>query len=300
MERKTFIDVAKGIAMLLVVMQHIGGTLDSGMSLLCKIDVPLFFLCSGYLAYKSKIDILGQLRKSIWRIVLPFVVAIVVAALYYHENIIDIFFSIGKRGYWFLEALFLMILFFWMIYRSTKLLMIGGVVIEIMLLALSKYPPEIIDNVLGFSYLSRYFPCFIAGALVRKHHIENLSMGGVNLFLLLVSLIGLGWHFQSTNVSFLAFVVGYLTSSILAFFFIKKYEMSMPRILRNSFAYIGRYSLNVYIIHFFIVPYFAYISSWFVINFIVVLLLAFLVTYTSIAIGKILTFSTPLNKILTP
>lgn len=55
-QRETYLDVIKGIAMLLVVMQHVGGRLNEGMIFLCKVDVPLFFLVSGYLAYKPCID----------------------------------------------------------------------------------------------------------------------------------------------------------------------------------------------------------------------------------------------------
>lgn len=114
MERKTFVDVIKGVAIILVVMQHIGGNLNSGIRLLCKIDVPLFFICSG----------------------------------------------------------------------------------------------------------------FLAGAIIRKHHIEDISQyGGIKAALLLVLLIGLGYNFKTTNISFLAHVVGYLAASILAFFFISHYRV---------------------------------------------------------------------------
>lgn len=302
MERKIFVDVIKGVAIILVVMQHIGGNLNSGIRLLCKIDVPLFFICSGFLSYKNKINIRKQLKKNLKRLVSPFILAVVAASIFYQEGILEILMSSGKRGYWFLEALFLMFLLFWIIYRSSKMLVIGGILIECLLLFLSKYSPEFVDNIMGISYLSRYFPCFLAGAIIRKHHIEDISQygGGIKAALLLVLLIGLGYNFKTTNISFLAHVVGYLAASILAFFFIGHYEGSIPNGIRRSLAYFGRYSLNIYIIHFFIVPYISTPSSWFIVNFILVLLLSIIVSAMSIAIGKILTYSTPLNKVLTP
>lgn len=101
MERKIYIDVANGIAMLLVVMQHTGGMLDSGMRLLCKVDVPLFFVCSGYLAYKAQIDVWVQFKKYIRRILIPFFFACIAASIIFQESIIEIFSSYGKRGYLF-------------------------------------------------------------------------------------------------------------------------------------------------------------------------------------------------------
>lgn len=53
--REAYIDIIKGVAMLLVVMQYVGGHLNDGMTFLCKVDVPLFFVVSGFLAMKSNI-----------------------------------------------------------------------------------------------------------------------------------------------------------------------------------------------------------------------------------------------------
>lgn len=62
--RETYLDIIKGVAMLLVVMQHVGGRLDEGMIFLCKVDVPLFFVVSGYLAMKSEINFRQELIKK--------------------------------------------------------------------------------------------------------------------------------------------------------------------------------------------------------------------------------------------
>lgn len=79
MERKTFIDVAKGIAMILVVMQHIGAPQDVGLRFLCKLDVPIFFLCSGWLAYKQNINLIDSLKKAFTRLLVPFILACLAA-----------------------------------------------------------------------------------------------------------------------------------------------------------------------------------------------------------------------------
>lgn len=63
-QRETYLDILKGIAMLLVVMQHVGGRLNGGLVFLCKIDVPLFFIVSGYLALKSNMVLQHELIKK--------------------------------------------------------------------------------------------------------------------------------------------------------------------------------------------------------------------------------------------
>lgn len=298
MERKTFIDVAKGIAMLLVVMQHTGGQLDPGMRFLCKVDVPLFFLCSGFLAYRPHIDVYRQILKICRRIFVPFIVACLFACVYFNESFLDVFLSSGKRGYWFLEALFFMMAIFMVIHRNEKLFVAGSVLIEAGLLICSKFAPETVDNVLGISYLSRYFPCFIIGALMRKHNVESLPNKWVGLVLLSMSIGCLTYGFNSTNVSFLAHVVGYLSFSVLTFFVIKRYTDSLPDRLKAAFGYVGRYSLNVYIIHFYFVFYLPIEGGNFLIDFLLSASAAVVVTALSIVVGKILTYCTPLNKVL--
>lgn len=305
MERKTFIDVAKGIAMLLVVMQHTGGMLDSGMRLLCKVDVPLFFVCSGYLAYKQQINFLQQIKKYINRIFIPFVVACISACIFYNENAIELFTNIGKRGYWFLQTLFLMLILFLMICKNIRRLLVGSLFIELSLLLASKYASEVLDGILGFSYMARYFPCLIVGSLLSKNSVQSIQSKWLGSMLILCSFLGLGVDYSSKNFSFIAHVIGYASASLLAFLFIKDYTGRIPLKIRNTLAYIGKYSLNVYIIHFYIVFYIPndllfFRGGVFVVDFILTLVLALLVTFISIAIGKVLTHFTYFNKILTP
>ena len=302
MERKLFIDVVKGIAMILVVMQHVGGILDDGIRLICKLDVPLFFICSGFLAYRRHINITIKIKSCIKRILIPFVLACIFSSIYWNISIYDVFTSSGKNGYWFLEALFIMYLIFWSIYRRTSTLIIGGITIELLLLILSKYGSESIDNIMGISYLSRYFPCFIIGALINKYQIDNIDNVIVRCGLLICAFIGLGINYSSTNVSFIAHVVGYSTGAVIAFYYIKNYvinKSSNNRIL-SAFAYVGRYSLNIYIIHFYLIKYISIESQGFAIDFMIIFLIAAVVSFLSIGIGKILTYCTPLNRVLTP
>lgn len=59
----TFIDIAKGVAMLLVVMHHCGGNLDRGMGIITIIDVPLFSYAVATLLISHPTHIDGNLLK---------------------------------------------------------------------------------------------------------------------------------------------------------------------------------------------------------------------------------------------
>lgn len=297
MERKTFIDVAKGIAMILVVMQHIGAPQDIGLQFLCKLDVPIFFLCSGWLAYKQNINLIDSLKKAFTRLLVPFILACLAASMFYKENCIEIFISSGKHGYWFWEALFLMFIIFWGIYRTTWSLIGGAIIVEIALLAITKYAPDSINDILVIPYLSRYFPCFIAGSVLRLYNMENINKW-VSCSFLCIALVGLAYSMESTNISFIFHVCGYLCGAVIAFFVIKGFEHNLP--CNRWIGYVGRYSLNVYILHFYFVPYIPRMSDWFIVNLALVLTIAIMVVIISIVVGKILTYTTPLDKVLTP
>ena len=305
-QRETYLDIIKGIAMLLVVMQYVGGRIDTGITFICKTDVPLFFIVSGYLAYKTSINYRDGLIKKIKRILVPFVAASVFAIFYYGISAQEFMFNIAKCGYWFLECLFIIFVLFYLLHKfislfptkyGTYALITSTIFIELLLLALSKYGPEAIDNVVGFSYLSRYFPCFMAGTIIRKCSVKQIgkTTGSV---LLVVTCVAFTLNSINTNVSFLLHVTGYVCAALFLFYFIKCIENEIPLSIRNLFCMIGRNSLSIYIMHFYFVQYLTLSTGYFAIDFAIILGIALIVIFLSIIVQKILLKMTYLYKIL--
>lgn len=300
-QRETYLDVIKGIAMLLVVMQHVGGRLNEGMIFLCKVDVPLFFLVSGYLAYKPCIDYRKDFVKKINRLFCPFLVASIFAIIYYKLPFQNYILDIGKCGYWFLECLFIMFLLFYILHKlncllNNNVLIIGFLIIEFCLLIFSKYGLETIDNVFGISYLSRYFPCFMVGVIIKKYSIQQMSkMIGSTLFL--VTCATFLYNNVDTNINFLLHVLGYVCASSLLFYFIRNVETEIPYYARNLLSIIGKNSLSIYIIHFYFVEYLASSTGYFIIDFTLVLCISLMIIFLSIILQKILSKMTYLYKI---
>lgn len=299
--RETYLDIVKGVAMLLVVMQHVGGRLDEGMIFLCKVDVPLFFVVSGYLAMKSEINFRQELIKKTKRIALPYIAAVLFAAFWYNLPIAAVITDIGKCGYWFLQCLFLFFVMFYGMVKLTgnkyKQLIINSIIIEIALLALSKYAPASVDNIVGISYMSRYFPCFMMGAIVRKYSLMCLGklIGSV---LLIVTCIAFTYKGGSTNVSFLLHIVGYVGASLLFFYCIKSVENELPGLIKKLFCIIGKNSLSIYIIHFYFVAQIPSTTGHFALDFATVLCVSLFIIFLSIALQKILSTTTYLQKVL--
>lgn len=302
--RLTYVDVAKGIAMLLVVMHHCGGSLDAGMTVLTMIDVPLFFLCSGYLAYKEKYDYRHEFIKKIKGILVPFILALLFVALVRWKNPLWIFANdITKSGYWFLEALWIVFILWWAIAamrRYKVMYFLSALCVELSILSAAKFSPTVVDNIFCFSSLARYFPCFMTGIYLKQFvSVTEFNNKLIGSLLLIVSALGFIYPFGSGNVSFLACVLAYNASATLLFLFIIRYESALPTLLRNQLLLIGKYSLNIYIIHFFLVPHLPLsLPQSFVFGFIYSLTLAIIISYLSIIIGKFLTFSTPLDKVM--
>lgn len=288
----------RGAAILLVVMQHVGGGLDLGLSFLCKVDVPLFFVVSGFLAMKPTINVRQEIVKKTRRILLPLAVALPFAAFWHGLSLMEAVTDIGKCGYWFLLCLWL---FFLLFYAICQLNLRGGVfapcAIEILLLGLSKYSPDMIDNVWGISYMSRYFPCFMAGVYIRRYGIKDLNRVAGSLMLASTCVAFLmEWH--NSNVSFLLCVMGYLCAALPLFYFLRDEAKEMPGLMKRFLIMAGRHSLSIYIIHFYFVAQFSTPTGHFAIDFAKVVSLSVLIVLLSVALEKILVKVTLLNKIL--
>ena len=74
MERLKFIDIAKGIGIILMVLCHTGFTNIISIQLIYAFHMPLFFIISGYLAYgqKNTEPIWKYVRRKLYQLIVPF------------------------------------------------------------------------------------------------------------------------------------------------------------------------------------------------------------------------------------
>lgn len=264
-------------------------------------DVPLFFLVSGFLGYTPIIDIKINLWKKVRYILLPFVCAIVFTSIYRGVSVIDIIFLMDKGGNWFLLALFIIFLIYYTInkcFKKAAFWIPVTITIELLLLAASKFLPEEIDNCICFSYLCCYFPCFIFGVLIKRYGLEKTKPSMWLLFLFLILTI----FTKIENTSYLIYIISvlsYSTGAIILYYFIKSICGKLPQFLIGILTTIGKYSIVVYLIHFFLIPRIPIVESLnATIMIIPSIIISVIIAYICILITKLLTFATPLKYIL--
>lgn len=71
-ERIDYIDILKGIGILLVIFSHSGAEKDGAMAYVGGVFIPLFFIASGYTYKKNEQPFLSFIRNKIRRLLVPY------------------------------------------------------------------------------------------------------------------------------------------------------------------------------------------------------------------------------------
>lgn len=283
-----YLDVLKGIAILLMVMGHvIPWTLDepflqkplgvlSGnelyLSLVYKIiysfHMPLLFFVSGFLFYKpikyDKENIRDIVYNRLKRILIP-----------YFTTGTLLLISRGHWGYWFLQCLFFMdvvVVFTLYLVDHFKLSLRKELClyffIGILLYLLGKIGKDLEDYTYGIVVIGRlfnFYPAFLLGLLIRKYSrfkefltSKNVVFGCLILYMLTFVLKGM----EIPIIGLLASVILPLTMVV----YLYNLSLSKSNTSANEWggviALVGRNSMEVYIIHSFYIMVFKEVGAY--------------------------------------
>lgn len=148
---KIHTDVMKGIAILIIVIAHVGNF--SGVRYftpLGGIGVALFLICSGYGLYKSYEEngLEGFFQKRLSRVLLPYWIAVVIFYMIHPSelNVVDfvsnvLLISIPVSYWWFIQYILILYIAFYAVYRfmpEDKRLLSLGVLSILFFLLVSK------------------------------------------------------------------------------------------------------------------------------------------------------------------
>jgi len=150
MDRFSWVDVARGLGIILVIYGHTLGS-DGNRYLIYSFHMPLFFFLSGLVFHKrSNEAYIDSLKKDLRRILIPyFLFALASLVLWFiilspkdqtlnaiYSQIIGIFFGNANNGYlaintvlWFLPCLFLTKQIFWRLSKLNKNILILTLII---------------------------------------------------------------------------------------------------------------------------------------------------------------------------
>lgn len=283
-----YIDALRGMAMILVVYFHIAaygfGSYELGYNdIIERFRMPTFFFISGWLFYKAGRIWNGKTIRSI--IKKKFMVQMIPTAIFMllylmMFNLLDISsFGSDKKGYWFTFVLFeyFVIYIFGEAILNRKDTMRGEIRVLIFILMISitafyyakyytRYAVElgVWKDLLGFlSFVKiRHIIFFWFGTFVRRHF-ENFVQLTNNPYVTAI-MIGIFtaiivWPIllSTEGIEYIAYVFAGISGTVICFTFFRIHErhFSNDTWYGRSLQLIGRRTLDIYLIHYFILPY---------------------------------------------
>lgn len=283
-----YIDALRGMAMILVVYFHIAaygfGSYEIGYNdIIERFRMPTFFFISGWLFYKAgriwdRQTITGMIRKKFMVQIIPTVVFMLLYLMMF--NLLDVgSFGSDKKGYWFTVVLFE----YFVIYILAEALLNrkdspqGEMCVMVVILILSitafyyakyytRYATElgIWKDILGFfSFVKiRHIIFFWFGTFVRKHfdqfiYLTNNRYVTAVMIVLFTAIIVWPVLLSTQGIEYIAYLVAGISGTVICFTFfrIHNQQFSQETWYGKGLQLIGRRTLDIYLIHYFVLPY---------------------------------------------
>lgn len=262
--RIEYFDLAKGLCISLVVLNHLQGAYGVELptdSYLTLIRMPLYFFLSGFF-FKDYGGIATFAAKKTDRLLIPFLFFYITTSVLLPTmlaNTLGMHFNTAKEGWatlwaflmpdarypniplWFLWALFLGNLLFYAMRKAVKadwaVLLLALLMGSIFATDHAPTLPASIDRMLS------YMPFFITGHIFRSRKMQARLTPKV-LTAIAIVYVATGWHHAETPV--LQIVQCYITGlcGILCLIALCMHTGHLP-----YFSYIGRYSIMVLVTH---------------------------------------------------
>lgn len=276
-QRLEYIDALRGLAILLVVFMHVPqygfGQSVGGyyMELATLLAVPLFFFISGLFAplKLTPPSSITKIKKRVYSILFPTIVIGGLYAILNHISAMDMLQDRFKAGYWFTITLFeyfvIVDVLRLMACKSQRLydaLLIGA---SIVCYGLSMptvqrmYGDITIAHILGLAQW-KYFIFFTLGMFVKRASETIISDKGgaaiVSTFLIVYAanaicdfqfgglLYNINLLLKETSIVLMAYYV----------FYTYRYQFSSQTRVGKWLSKIGTYTLEIYLIHYFVLP----------------------------------------------
>ena len=283
-----YIDAIRGLAMILVVYFHIAaygfGSYELGYNdIIERFRMPTFFFISGWVFYKAgrtwdRQTITGMIRKKFMVQIIPTVVFMLLYLVRF--NLLDVSsFGSDKKGYWYTFVLFeyfiIYILAEALLNRQNSTIGEMRVLIVILILSVSAfyyakyythYAVELgtWKDILGFfSFVKiRHIIFFWFGTFVRRHfdrfiQLTNNSYVTATLIVLFTAIILWPMVLSINGIEYIAYLVAGLSGTVICFTFFRIHaqNFSQETWYGRGLQLIGRRTLDIYLIHYFVLPY---------------------------------------------
>ena len=276
-QRLEYIDALRGLAILLVVFMHVPqygfGQSIGGyyMEMAILLAVPLFFFISGLfvpLEITPPISI-KKIGKRLHSILLPTFLIGGFYVLINHIPVLDMLQDKFKAGYWFTITLFEFFLIVDMIrlmacksQKLFKLFLIGACFVCYglsMPTVQRMYGDIVIAHILGIAQW-KYFIFFVLGMFVKHNagmiYSDNGGLAIVIVFLIVYAANAIG-NFQLNGLLYnINLLLKEISIVLLAYYVFYTYRSKLSSQTRMGrwLSKIGTYTLEIYLIHYFVLP----------------------------------------------
>lgn len=270
--RLNYLDYLKAFAIITVVIYHMGLGTEPIMQAFIHTQMPIFFLVSGYLTYKAeKYNPLHNTIKRAKQLILPLLCCGIGLALLKGVNYLTLLQTQGKEGYWFLLTLFEVSLFYNLSFPIRKKVRNEwrwtiDIIVIIFLMGVRFVLPESLIEGLELRSLSKFYPMFILGVYLKEYPFIITYIRKWNF--IFIPLLIYYFYIQAPQNNLLLYYIVQVTQGCIGGLFVWYIfminENNIP--LKNIWSYIGQHSLEIYLIHFFLLfpakqimvtPYFA-------------------------------------------
>lgn len=270
-KRIEFIDCLRGFTMILVVYHHLIGLCYEGekgfmSDFFALFRMPMFFWISGFLAYSTlTTDILKKKLKN--RFLGQLIPTIVIIALYdtwFGNYTYSGYINYAKDGYWFTFVMFMLFAIYAIIKYSMDNLKIRKNIQAIVLVVTAICAfivNKIYFNSTDFLWILlslrhvTYFACFFVFGVLSKMYYDWFDKSVNNkwvvtfIVLLYVLLYNISLKIPIAIFGFLGIVL------IYRFFYFYKETFNTSTKVGTAFSYIGKNTLPIYFIHYFLLHY---------------------------------------------
>lgn len=282
-DRIGFIDALRGFSMILVVYSHIecfslyGFNHDTFLgTVFMSFRMPLFFFISGFvlaLSEKNEFSLRKEISKKVRVLLVPtFLIGALYVILFFNWDFISAVRNAAKFGYWFTFVSF-EFYFIWLLLRKLKVrigyvFLFGLVLYPLKRLLILNATLLEVSNVLSLHYIFEYFQFFVLGFICSKYKdlffrkIQSafVILLAIYIILLYLKYSDIGFDYRSNLYlhyinKFSDLLLRYFGVFIVMAVF-KKYAPAFESTTKcgKTLQYIGRRTLDIYLLHYFMLP----------------------------------------------
>lgn len=269
--RIEWIDKLRGFAILLVVYYHVvWAGFDYKESVSCQIIstcfMHIFFFISGYLGCIKPTENIQTYPQYIYikikTLLMPTIIIMSIGFLYIGFTLQGVLTDLFKGGFWFTLCLFEMFILHYPIQlflnslKKESYRIIVGCIISLILYYLafhiSTWMPWTI--IISLKQVLLYYPAMMLGYIIKKNllQINKILHNKYIISLLIVICFYPNLELKSHGLQLLYNIIISLSRVILAYICFTSTNISMPTILNKFIRYIGRFSLEIYFLHYFV------------------------------------------------